>query len=158
MAGDTGDPLARKTGLQAQVIDRLLRWYARQPREVQLRAANEDELVDLVKRVREVRSLVEHGKKKSTDDDLDQLGELETIRMQQLRQKRRKKHKLGQKAQRIEKRRALIERLRGQGYGWYTIAQYLTEYAQLNVTPSYLRRACLSLGIERENEEVDGQE
>ena len=134
-----------ETGLNQKTIDELLRWFARQNRDIQLQILNEDNFTKLIKIINKIKSQVESGQAKKYDRNLETLSEAENLRLQQLKKQRSKP---SPKARKIYKRKELIKRLRGKEYGWYTIAQYLAKYSQLNVTPSYLRRVCVDWEIE----------
>lgn len=129
-----------RTGLTDEQIDNTLRWYARQPRKVQLECADERQLAELVVKARELKLLSEEGRTKRYSRDLDSLSNAEKIHIMQLEAERKKP---SPKARAIEKHRALIRRLLRQGVSWRTIAAYLDKHANIKISASYLRRLWL---------------
>jgi len=139
------DPVAELTRLAPEYIDQLIRWLSRQPRSVQLQAMSAEDMAQLVRQAHALKEQAETGQAKRYERDLDSLSQTEQLRVQQIQQRRPKPSPV---RRRIEKRRALIQRLRAQGLGWPSVAEYLKRYSKLDVSASYLRRACIQLGIE----------
>lgn len=139
------DPVAELTRFSPQYIDQLLRWLSRQPRSVQLQAVSAADMAELVRQAHAIKEQAETGQAKRYGRDLASLSETEQLRIEQIKQRRPKPSPI---RQRIYKRRALIQRLRAQGLGWPSVAEYLRRHTKLDVSGSYLRRACIKLGIE----------
>lgn len=125
------------TGLSDELIDKALRWWARQPRKVQLRCIDTDQLANLVVKAAKTRDLMQEGQAKRYDRDLESLKETEKIRLEEIQNRNRKS---SPKANAIYIRRDLIRRLRNQGAAWRDIATYLGKYSKVQITASYLRR------------------
>jgi hypothetical protein len=125
------------TGLNDEQIDKALRWWARQPRKVQLRCIEKDQLANLVIQAVRARDLMQQGQAKRYDRDLEGLEETEKIRLEEIQSRNRKS---SPKANAIYIRRDLIRRLRNQGAAWRDIATYLGKYSKVQITASYLRR------------------
>jgi CRP-like cAMP-binding protein len=138
MAKRSRDPVAERLDMDPEIVDQLLRWFARQPREVQLECTTQFDLAALVRGAETVKKRVEAGQAKKKDRDLDGLSEAERLRIERIRAAKRGKPR--PKGQKIYKRRALIERLLKQGCSWPEIAEYMRRHAHLDVTASYLRR------------------
>lgn len=139
------DPVSELTRFSSEYIDQLLRWLSRQPRSIQLQAMSEQDMAQLVRQAHALKEHAETGQAKRYQRDLDSLSETEQLRVQQIKQRRPKPSPV---RRRIFKRRALIQRLRAQGLGWPSVAEYLRRHTKLDVSGSYLRRACIKLGIE----------
>ena len=139
------DPVAKLTRFSPEYIDKLIRWLSRQSRSVQLEAVSAADLAQLVRQARAIKEQTETGQAKRYERDLASLSQTEQLRIEQIKQRRPKPSPI---RQRIYKRRALIQRLRAQGLGWPSIAEYLRRHTKLDVSGSYLRRACIKLGIE----------
>jgi len=139
------DPVVELTRFAPEYIDQLLRWLSKQPRSVQLQAMSASDLAKLIRQAHALKEQAETGQAKRHERDLASLSQTEQLRVQQIQQRRPKPSPI---RRRIEKRRALIQRLRAQGLGWPSIAEYLKRYSKLDVSASYLRRACIQLGIE----------
>jgi len=139
------DPVAELTRFSPQYIDQLLRWLSRQPRSVQLEAMSAADMAELVRGAHAIKNKAETGQAKRYERDLGSLSQTEQLRIEQIKHRRPKPSPV---RQRIYKRRALIQRLRAQGLGWPSVAEYLRRHSKLDVSGSYLRRACIKLGIE----------
>ena len=125
------------TGLSDDDIDQVLRWWARQPRRVQLRALSVEDLAELVKAAARIRDLETEGQAKRYDRDLDSLAEVEDVRLDKIK-KERKRH--SPKARKVWHYRSTIKRLTEKNASWNEISEYLARYHQVKITSSYLRR------------------
>jgi len=127
------------TGLSDEQIDEVLRWFSRQPRKVQLRCINPDQLAKLIKHTAQVKEVAQVDRGRDSGRNLDRFKDTEDVRLEQLRSNRRK----SPKASALWQRRALIKRLLKKHENLSLVADYLKKYERISVTPSYLRRLWL---------------
>ena len=125
------------TGLSDETIDEVLKWWARQPRKVQLRAMSVEDIASLVKSAAQVKELEKEGQAKRYDRDLESLEEVEAVRLDKIKSEQ-KRH--SPKARKVWNYRATIKRLLQKDASWADISKYLEKYHQVKITPSYLRR------------------
>lgn len=124
-------------GLSDETIDEILKWWARQPRKVQLRAMSVEDIASLVKSAAQVKDLEQEGQAKRYDRDLDSLAEVEAVRLDKIKSERKR---YSPKARKIWNYRATIKRLTEKDASWSDVSKYLEKYHQVKITPSYLRR------------------
>jgi hypothetical protein len=125
------------TGLTDEVIDQVLRWWAKQPRKIQLRCISIENMAELVREAAQTQAKLKEGQAKRYDRDLKSLEETEKVRLEQIQ---RQTKKSSPKARSIYNHRDLIVRLRNQGASWSDIATYLSKHTKLKLSASYLRR------------------
>jgi hypothetical protein len=124
-------------GLDDQTIDQVLKWWARQPRKLQLRCIAKESMAELIKAAARVKAMEEEGQAKRYDRDLDSLAEAEEIRLDKIRQGQKR---ASPKARKVWNYRELIKRLLGKNASWAEIAVYLETYHKFKINSSYLRR------------------
>ncbi len=135
------------TNRSASQVSDLLKWWAKQHREIQLEAMSEADMVKLLRQVERIKNKFDMRSKR-LDRNIDELSETEKMKIAALKKGSRRRPKV--KAEQIKKHAGLIRRLKHQGLGFHMIAKYLKEYHDVQVTPAYLHKVCRELGIKGE--------
>lgn len=130
-------------------VNNLLRWFARQSKEVQLEIMSQDDILKLARKIKSVKDKIQINAVKRLDRDLEPLTDSDKLRVAAIKKPRGGWHisRPSVKEERIKKFLELILKLRREKNGWLIISRYLEKYHSFKVTPAYLQRVCKKYGV-----------